>query len=883
MRRPRISDTGNRIRQSTRAFVDGRLQDLAVLEWATSLSKDHEAERSSVRDLFDHRVKELAEPYALAWRCVFEYWQRPDAETNHEKYLIKRELTQGGTQREIIQLIVEAIRPSLKIETSKRYQALSGEKLPAKPTLLRHLIWASISSGDRLTPNDIGLDNISDRNFLFELAVALNAALLSGLNLGRMIGSISARMDITNWQVQRVYYVPPAQFPAGGGEPDRHRDGFAPVTKLMFAVTEKLASIDAAAARRIVSSWDTSEWRLFRRLWAAAARNPDLISAEDVSTFLETVEDVEFWRPGICPEIAEVRAVRWGDFPTASVARLEQRLLKGEPVKLIPKSVEKADRTNFRQHRIRIELQRIQSAGGQLSKKATRWLNKTIQQEGEGPEVNLTSGFSEGVRMLRGERSTQPSFDGVPSPKLLDELAGMIGDGGWDDRTQQASDYIAQHPSKILALLEKAPESVASAKVWQAFGYGFRPSDPNVRPDIASVDDQDKVPIALRACQAIIKMGPVVLKRAIDGLASFANSWDKLLQERDEFIAMWLTLWPVAVTATNENADVSQPLADRAYASPVGQLLFALSGWPTVRAGDQPLAAGPWPQILSAIAEATGEARLDAQYFLTRDIGYFYLADPAWTRTNLIEPLKTATPSGEGALELWGAFGAGGLPGPEVLIELAEPLVAASISSELTAEVRGKLTQQVIFSVLFSAGDQQPSPISINLAQQVLRLGGDIVRREAIRAMYEFLKNDDDTEIGARFDLVASVFRDIWPKELTLSSRQVSEGLAELPAAAGPYYAEAAELVLPYLTPFDCWSLFDYGVLDSDAVEDRFALIDDRTKASAFLSILDKTIGSEEGAIVPNGLEGALLHIAKVSPKLEKDVRFQRLMTLSRR
>ena len=883
MRRPRLSDTGNRVRQTTWAFADGRLEDAALLEWAAALTAEHEAERSSLRDLFDQRVKGIADPFALAWRCVFEYWQRPDAESNHEKYLFRRELKQGGTQREVIQLIVEAVRPSLKIETSTRYQALSGEKPPRQPKLLRHLIWASISSGNRLMPKDIGLDQISDRNFLFELAMALNGALLSGLNLGRMIGSISESMDITNWQVQRVYYVPAAQFPDGGGEPDRHRDGFAPVTKLMFAVTEKLASIDAAAARRIVSSWDTSEWKLYRRLWAAAARDPGLISPDQVSAFLETVDDVEFWRPGTFPEIAEVRAVRWGEFSAASGARLERRLLRGEPLKLVPKSVDKADRVGFRQHRIRIELQRIQAAGGQLSAKAIGWLNDAIQQVEEAPAVNLTFGFSEGVRMLRSERSSETAFDGVPSPKLLDELASMIGNGGWDDRMQQASEFIARNPSDILALLERAPDTVVSAKVWQAFGYGFRPSDLNKGPEAASPEDIEKIPIATRACKAIANLGPLVLKGAIDGLASFSNSWDKLLQGADDFLVAWLTLWPIAVTATNESADVTQPLGDRAHILPVGQLLFALSGWPAVRVGDGAFAASPWPKILSAIAEATGEARLDAQYILIRDIGYYYIADPAWTTANLIEPLKKARETDGGTFELWGAFGSGNLPGPEVMSELAEPLVAAAISSELPAQVRGDLAERVILSVLFSARDQQAPPVSINLAQQMLRMGGDIVRREAIRAMHEFLRNGEEADIARRFGSVASVFQEVWPKELTLSSRHVSEGLAELPAAAGPYYAEAAQLVLPYLTPFDCWSLFDYGVLDSNAVDDKFSVIDSHPKASAFLAILDKTIGSEENAIIPSGLEGALLHITKVAPKLEKDIRIQRLLTLSRR
>jgi hypothetical protein len=77
--------------------------------------------------------------------------------------------------------------------------------------------------------------------------------------------------------------------------------------------------------------------------------------------------------------------------------------------------------------------------------------------------------------------------------------------------------------------------------------------------------------------------------------------------------------------------------------------------------------------------------------------------------------------------------------------------------------------------------------------------------------------------------------------------------------------------------------MYDYGVLDRNSVDDKYAVIDDRTKAASFLAILDKTIGNEEDAIVPNGLEGALLHIAKLAPRLEKDVRYQRLVTLSRR
>ncbi|KAB1082565.1 hypothetical protein F4V91_31935 [Neorhizobium galegae] len=77
--------------------------------------------------------------------------------------------------------------------------------------------------------------------------------------------------------------------------------------------------------------------------------------------------------------------------------------------------------------------------------------------------------------------------------------------------------------------------------------------------------------------------------------------------------------------------------------------------------------------------------------------------------------------------------------------------------------------------------------------------------------------------------------------------------------------------------------LWDYGVLDHDEEGKKFKPIDNAAQASAFLSVLDRTVGGEEGAIIPHGLEDALRHITQLAPKLEKDVRFQRLLTLSRR
>ncbi|MFQ6241841.1 hypothetical protein [Sinorhizobium meliloti] len=883
MRRPRLTDTENRIRQTTSAFAGTRLEDPAVLEWAIGLSRDQEAERTSLRDLFDYQPKPAREPFALAWRCIFEYWERPDVETQHDKLLIRRGLKQKGSQREMISLIVQSVRPWLKVDTSNQYRALSGEEFPKKPKHLKHLVWASISSGDRLTPQDIGLHEIMNRDFLFELATALNAALLSGLNLARMIGSISKGMDITNWQVHRVYYVPAAQYAEGGGEPDRHSNGFAPAAKLMFAVVERLASIDVGAAQRIIASWDVASWRLYRRLWAAAARNSDLVAGDSVSAFLEKLGDEEFWWASSSPEVAEVRALRWNSFSPKSAIQLERRLLKGEPAKLIPGGIEKTEIQGYRRRHTLIELRRIQSAGGTLSKRALDWLNEAAAEIQHVPDLDVTHGFNQGVRLLHRTRMVEHGFEGIPTSQLLEELAQALADSGWDDKSQNASEFIAQNAPVVLDQLEKFPPAKIAAKVWQAIGYSFRPSDLNCRPDRASEADLAKIPIALRACSAISAERPEVLAKAIDGLASFMGSWGRMLFDRDEFRMAWLVLWPFAVAKTDETAEPTSPLNQRSFSSAAGQLVLAFGETcPPIHEGEDPMSRGLWPEMLAAISQATGEARLHAQFILVRDLGYFFVAAPAWASENLLEPLKAAT-GDPMARDLWEAFGSAQLPQRAVMSELAPSMVAATLSNELSGSVKGDLAERIIWSALRDREEDKDTAVPTTLVRQMLRMGSDDVRREAIRAMGNFLKHNDELDGPERFQLVKSVFNDVWPKELTLSSRPVSESLAEFPAAAGAFYADAAELVLPYLTPFDCWSLHDYGVLDLDDQNDRLKLIDDASKASAFLSILDRTVGGEEGAVIPHGLENALIHIRKLSPKLEKGAQYQRLLTLSRR
>ena len=127
-----------------------------------------------------------------------------------------------------------------------------------------------------------------------------------------------------------------------------------------------------------------------------------------------------------------------------------------------------------------------------------------------------------------------------------------------------------------------------------------------------------------------------------------------------------------------------------------------------------------------------------------------------------------------------------------------------------------------------------------------------------------------------------------WPQERSLGTPGVSQELSGLPAVAGDAFVEAVGEVERFLTPFDCWSMLDYGFYDNGETGDEITpqlgtMIDDEPNARALLRLLDRTIGDAQNAVVPHDLSLALERIESVAPKLAKESAFRRLSAAARR
>jgi len=104
-----------------------------------------------------------------------------------------------------------------------------------------------------------------------------------------------------------------------------------------------------------------------------------------------------------------------------------------------------------------------------------------------------------------------------------------------------------------------------------------------------------------------------------------------------------------------------------------------------------------------------------------------------------------------------------------------------------------------------------------------------------------------------------------------------------LPAAAGRAFSEAVGAIERFLVPFDCWSMSDFGLAGDIGGVRRLVSIDTPEMATAFLRLLDLSIGTAEGSVAPMDLAEALDQIRSVAANLMQDSAFRRLATVARR
>ena len=898
--------------RATMAFLNGRLEERATVNWALHLKPNDTIKRLAVLDLIDSSYgRKIREPWRSAWRLIEESWNNPAAEEHASTgiYALQHRLRAGERSGALVAAIVELVAPRLKIELfSDSYPILRDP--PTRPKKVEDLFSTRLTSGEIIDPGLLNLEDQTDHAlFLTSLAHALDSAVINGLDIARRIGWDGEHRIWRLGQLHRVYYVADAERTDGEHEPDEFHRGIAPSVKLLHAVVSRLVDVDSSSASEFVCRWRLTNSPIHLRLWAALSKNLRVTPSSEIDTWLLSLDDRRFWNLHEYPEITELRAMRFGELETDKQEMLTTRIRKRPPRNQWPRKADVDRVEKARTYRAVQELRRIEIAGTQLPKCDKEWMDSNIH---EFPDLlqmtRLGDGFLDSPKASYVPPRPDSRYDSLTGEERLKALETALSSarGGWDEGPAGgATDWIKNpgNPSRVLIDFESIPDCGASfARVWERFGWAHSPAAGRG----LDTAQRDLPAECMRVLSLIANMPEMTVRDAIAGISEWLSAWKEHVVVAPEGLNVWLKLWLIAVEVTNaeqpveekihlntvaQSSNDSEPMDLDTLNTPAGKLVGVfLAACPNnIQKNDRPFDVESAPRRMrDAIIASTGRSRLIALHRMIEQLPYFLRADPDWTRQHLITPL---TADDSETIALWSAI-ARQTHFANVLEIIGTAMIKRATEPGLSRETRQSLVFSLVIECLHAFREQRKPVVPYARIQQMIRALDDEVRAYGAEAIQRFVREVSAPREGEPpspspeelFRSVAAPFlKQVWPQEHSLTTPGISRALAKLPTHAQEAFAEAVGAIERFLVPFECWSMFEYGLWSEVDSKPNLSIIDNQEKATAFLRLLDLTIGTTEGSVIPYDLADALDQVRKVAPKLAENHDYRRLATAARR
>lgn len=885
------------------ASLEGRLEESETFNWALRLKHSSAAEKLAILFVLD-RLKVLPrEPWRSAWALLEESWHsdKPVDREFVSSHSISRELRAGDRSGVLVLRILEFLGPRLVAEPPFVVgKSVSTLKNPRTVSQLAHFHISSFA-----TVADSPIEGLSDTSeaFLLELAHVLDASIVRASDIAKRLGWTSEEGFWRLGELHRVAYSGELGEAVEEQDPDRFHRGIAPAVRLLHRTVVRLCELGPSGGA-IVKRWSLRETPVHFRLWAAMARDSALASGSDLANAFQSSDDNVFWNINSYPEFAELRAIRFDDVGDQAQRYLTRRIMKGPPGTWF-RRVEKARRSEVHTYWIARELQRIRVAGSTLTVDAENWLQRHVGAFEDIQHMDsVDAGFPSGISVRWAQRRPDRSFDlmtGLGRLAALDAGLAAKERSLETDDARSASAWLQEESNlrAVIADLVAAGEAAFGfATLWDQIGwFNSPPKGHDGNPPLLDLHKQNGYALL----DLTIRLPDSTLTKSIRGVANWMDRWASFLWPSDSFFSAWQRIWPLAANATNQDFRASKedtedhtlsflrPQEEReerqidTLNNPTGNMVGAfLTCCPPIRDGEAPFGDQRLRTMREQIVSFEGRANLIGRLRLTESLAWFLVADPDWTRHNLIEPLRRKD---ENASSLWAALARGRFS-QTLIREIGDEMLARTIDQSLSRSTRQSLVFNLLVNCLYSLYDRKDPLIPLAKVTQTIRGLDAEVRAHAATVPLRFVRdltaipNADEPRFTAEDIAVRSIIPflgNVWPQERSLAQPSIARAFSGLPARCGRQFVSVVDAIEPFLVPFDCWALYEYQFSASGDEGVDLDIIDSNEAAEALLRLLDATIGLRDDSVVPHDLSVALARIIKVNEKLVRDARFRRL------
>jgi SIR2-like domain len=768
-------------------------------------------------------------------------------------HVVVGEIRAGKIDLSLREAAIDAVYPRLHVG-----QSFAPPDPGTEPTRLRQLVQVNFSTDEYVSARDILTawpTDLEEEKKFFRLA---DRALTQALDEAEDAGYLSG-VDLASHDTKSFHGTPPFDIEAG----------FAPLTRLVLGLWERIASQDPVAARSLAESWRATPYLLHRRFYIHALTQENVYDRDKIAVVLDGIDDEDFWISDCAQEVTFLLSSRWNDLDSAGRERLEERILKGPPRTLARTDIAISDddwRATSDYYTCKV-LNGIKNAGGILSQETSDRLAATEALYPTGalqpsPPASPLPGTA-----FAGPRGDVGLFSEVPDDKLLSEALEA-----------QQRDFV--HAGDTWRLVCEADPRRAIRAITSSVAPEHWTANILIPLLNANTESED---VDLEAELLAFLAGIPAAAMTSDFLRNAAIWIRRRVEKRPDPApsAEMLRFWDRVVASAELHVETTQLGGDTtledAVNSPLGLLTLALLEW--VNKPPRSPETGFGSELsarLKRIATVSTDAGKQARTLLAREMSYLHNVEPALIEENLVPLLSWSHPE---ASSLWLARArAGDGPGRADLFNSLKPAFLEAIrrTPELPAAATG-LARHLLFTV---SRRRDSSDVEYNLTPQEVRSAltnapSIFLNQAAWLLSTSFGK--DDTDESTRSNIwttsIGPLFRAIWPLDASSLGTDISKKLIWMAIETGDAFPDAVEAVSDFIVPHDLISIH------SSLMHSQRREVLAKKYPRAFIHLLDKTINE---SCVPHDIGVILDDWLALDPSLATDRHFLRLSGLRR-
>ena len=648
-------------------------------------------------------------------------------------------------------------------------------------------------------------------------------------------------------------------------EPDEGEDRFIRSYKLsghvlhFVGLFRRLAQLYPDEALKELHSW-RREGPIFRRLRVWALGNLEIAHASEFAAELLAIDDDAFWPFKGNRDLLLGLSKRWHEFSDEGQMALEKRIVKG------PRRAPTETRERHSEHAAFHVLNRLHWLADQGCQFHFDLSQKTAELRLRAPDwqpefsKRAARAHDGGGGTVRIE-TTFEEIDGLEPEQVIPHILSM--DRHSVGRFVEFDPFLGlstDKPDQALCALDAfySAEGEFHGGFWRTF----------LRTDLRK-DDTDEFTATI--ARSLLRLSDTHFADIALGASDWFEEKGATIEAEDTFL--FESLWEkflsalTAVEAANASAlvreDEAVDWATEAINSPAGNLAQFL----VTNTGKEKFEANEgmpqeWRKKAQQLLVLPGDSRRFALVIFGYSLGFLYFVDPGWTEEHLLSTIDS--PHGERADQeaLWaGFFWRAHAPATE-LFERIKGSIVELLQGD-GAYRRHHL--EVLAGILLSGwgtrrDDDGDRLVSSEELRSFLMQGGSEFRQNVLWTLDRWSQEESWSSMVPEF------LRDVWPKQRTIRTKEISARLVDLALSQASHFQEVARLVTGLVSKVDDQRMSIPELRNAE--ETVAAQYPDET-----LDLLYAVL-AENAHLWPHGTKEAIEVIGQVKPALTSDPKF---------